>query len=135
MSVPGYTTGAHYAAGVSGATQLLTRKTWFRWYYPGDFFSSAGYSRVQAINVSPTITTTTINYGGGRYQIRGGVARSGGLVSLYRLVGSIRVRVATVTIGPSGFYSFGIRSLAHGTYQVYASASTYWAASAKNIKL
>ena len=117
--------GSTYKA--AGYTQVLTRNTWYRWIYPGDYLTTPSTSRTVLVKVVP-IVKAKVTVSGTKRIVSGSATRIGGSAVLYKVVGTKLIKVATTTLTSKGLYNFGRRSLAHGTYRVTTVADRYWAA-------
>lgn len=118
-----------------GYTPVLARNTWFRWYYPGDLFTSPSYSEVSRVYVTPRVAVSLARSGTST-TVKGAATRHRGTAQLQRLVGGRWTTVATTTLTYAGAYSFGARRLAAGSYyRVLTLADRYWAVGLKVFKL
>jgi hypothetical protein len=108
---------------------VLTRNTWFRWVYGGDWFTTADVSPTALVKVVPLVRQTVTRSGSARV-VSGTATRSRGTAVLSRVVGSRLVRLATTHLTSNGRFSFGRRRLAKGRYRVDVSADVSWAAGA-----
>ena len=109
---------------------VLTRNTWFRWVFPGDYLTKASTSTVRKVVVTPKITAKVVKKGAKRV-VSGTVTRVGGKVYLYK--GSRKV--ATATISARGAFKFKARVLARGTYTLKVRADASWGAASKKLKI
>ena len=130
------TSGASFTSTSSwnGMTAPLWRNTWFRWYYPGDVFTAPAYSPVRLVRVIPVISAASTKVGL-KFNVHGRVLRQGGVAILYRYIGARKVRVAYVPVGPTGLYSFGLRTLPRGMYQVFVPGGPNWTDAAANVRV
>lgn len=111
-------------------TPVLTRNSWFRWVFPGDYLTRASTSPVRKVVVTPIIKAKVVKKGGKRV-VSGTVTRVGGKLLLYR--GSRKV--ATAAISSSGSYRFKARSLSIGRYTLKVRADASWGAASKKLKV
>ena len=115
-----------YRSG-NGYSPALTRNTWFRWVYPGDYFTAPSLSRTQAVTVAPIVRASVTARGTYRI-VAGRATRAGGTAVLYRKLRGSYTQIATARLTARGLFSFGNRRLPRGTYSVVTLADRHWAA-------
>ena len=123
----------------NGRTPALTRNTFFKWVYSGDALTTGATTGVRVISVKPAVTTLKVSTLSGKRRVYGVIQQNAGRIALYRLVGSTWTTVSVTTINSAGGFTFGYRSLAHGSYQVRTVGGTAigsgWATAALRFSL
>lgn len=115
-------------ASGTGWTPALGRNTWFRWVYPGDWFTAPGTSAVTKVTVAPAVSLTLRPSGAGT-SVSGRATRVGGRATVYRLLNSRLYAGASRTLSSTGTFSFGTLSLVRGgSYRVITAPDASWGA-------
>lgn len=119
----------------NSATPILTRNTWFRWVFPGDYLTAPSTSVARAVKVAPIVTVSVYRYSSGLKRVYGKATRVRGVATIYRYSGGTYRKVASALLGSTGAYSFGARSLSKGSYRVFISADASWSAAYRNFAI
>jgi hypothetical protein len=106
----------------NGTTPKLKQNTWFRWYYPGDTFTSVAKSATILVRVAPKVVVTARKSGANRI-LSGTASRVGGTMTLFK--GS--KLIARTAITSAGAYKFKALKLPAGTYLLVTSTDAKWA--------
>ncbi len=117
-------------AQLPGRTYLL-KNTWFRWTFPGDYFTAAAAPITRQIKVTPVVAARKSV--SGRYTTLYGTAtRAGGTAVMQRLTSrGWRTVTTAVLVKKSSYlstYTFGRRALPKAAYRIVTVADRGWAA-------
>ena len=116
-------------AQLPGRTYLL-KNTWFRWTFPGDYFTAASAPITRLVKVAPAIAVKKSV--SGRYTtVYGTATRAGGTSVLQRLTSRGWRTVTSAALVKKGSYlstyTYGRRALPKGAYRVLTVADRGWA--------
>jgi len=117
-------------AQLPGRTYLL-KNTWFRWTFPGDFFTEPAAPITRQVKVTPAVSARKSV--SGRYTTLYGTAtRAGGTAVMQRLTSRGWRTVTTAVLVKKGSYlstyNFGRRALPKAAYRIVTVADRGWAA-------
>lgn len=117
-------------AQLPGRTYLL-KNTWFRWTFPGDFFTEPAAPITRQVKVTPAVSARKSV--SGRYTTLYGTAtRAGGTAVMQRLTSRGWRTVTTAVLVKKGSYlstyTFGRRALPKAAYRIVTVADRGWAA-------